>query len=195
MIGLIIGVIIIALICYVIWATAILHKFEIQKTVFPETKIAYITYVGDYSQAYKQTSIVENAIKSAYNVDWSREPCFGIYYDDPSKVEREKCRCIVGKIIPSNFTEEKAPENIKFDVIPKIDPIIQVEYPLRSILSIFAAMSRVYKALNNYCQQNNSQMKSAMLEIYGYKNCEILFAGSPSEGTGLWKEFPKDKNE
>lgn len=188
-------VVLIVLIVYAIWATAIFHKVKVEKTVFPETKIAYVTFVGDYSQAYKQTAIVENVIKSKYNVDWSREPCFGVYYDDPRKVDRNQCRCIVGKIIPDNFTEKKAPENVTFDVIPRIEPIFQIEYPLRSFLSIFAGMSRAYSALNNYTQQNKAEIKTAMLEVYGYKGCEILFAGSPSEGTGLWKEYPKEKNE
>lgn len=195
MIAYIIIALLIALIFYIIWATAIFSKVEIQKTVFPETRIAYVTYVGDYSQAYKQTSVVEQAIKSAYNVDLTREPCFGLYYDNPQKVDKEKCRCIVGKIIPTEFSEKEAPEGVVFDVIPRIDSILHVEYPLRSILSIFAGMSRVYKAISNYTQQNKSEIKTAMLEVYGYKSNKILFAGSTSEASGLWNEFPKEKQE
>lgn len=187
--------IIIALVIYVIWATGALHKVEVQKTIFPETRIAYVTYIGDYSQAYKQTSIVEQAIKEKYNTDWSREPCFGLYYDDPGKTDKEKCRSVVGKFIPDNFSEKEAPAGITFDVIPRIEPILQIEYPLRSILSIFAGMARAYPAINNYTENNNTKIKTAMLEVYGYKSSEILFAGSSNEGTGLWKEFPKDKNE
>ena len=186
------------LVSYLIWATAIFTKVEVRQKTFRETKIAYVTNIGDYSQAYKQTAIVEQKIKEKYGKDWSTQPCFGIYYDKPGEVPKSEMRSVVGKLIPEDFNENIAPEGVYFGVIEEAD-VIQAEYPLRSIFSIFAGIHRVYSALNKYLVRDEPDVQRIVtggaLEIYGYRGNKTLYVLPISVVHGLWADFPKIKND
>lgn len=187
------------LVSYLIWATAIFTKVEVRQTTFPETKIAYVTYFGDYSQSYKQTAIVEQKIKEKYGKDWSTQPCFGLYYDKPGEVPKSEMRSVIGKLIPKDFNENITPEGIYFGVIPEAKDVIQAQYPLRSIFSIFAGIHRVYSAFNKYLVRDEPDVQrivtGAALEIYGYEGNTTLYVLPISSVNGLWTEFPKIKND
>ena len=182
---------------YVVWGSGILHKIELKTVVFPETRVAYVTYIGDYSNAYKESPKIEKIIKEKFNFDLSKQPCFGLYYDDPRMVPPEKRRAVVGKFLPDSFKETEAPDGIIFGSIPRVEKSIQVIYPMKSILGLFVGMYRVYPAFRKYINDNNlnSQQLPAMLEVYGYEGSNVLFSTGVGKAEGVWAGFPKDKNE
>ncbi|KAH0791839.1 GyrI-like domain-containing protein [Histomonas meleagridis] len=193
--GVFLLILLIAVIIYLIWATGILEKIEAKITEFPSMTLAYIPVTGPYKEAYKKTAKVEQIIKEKTNVDLSKQPCFGIYYDNPQTVEPSKCRSIVGKLLPDGFKLETI-EGISYAKIEKKEKSIQVEYPLRSIFGIFAGIYRCYPVLQRThqlkCQGENV---SAAIEIYGWKGNKILFATVVGEAPGVLSEFPKEKAE
>lgn len=186
-----IGIIIFG-IAYLAYDSGLFYKVTAIIKPFEEVQIAYVPYVGPYNQAYRETSKVEEAIKKATNVDLSKSPCVGIYYDDPRKVEKTKCRAIEGKILPKDF-ERKPIDGINYASIPYIEKSIQVQHPLKNFLSIFAGIFKAYPAIHKCETDNNLKVSMAMFEIYGWEGDKILFVAGTGEPSGILAEFPHDK--
>ena len=183
--------ILILLISYLVYETAILTPIIIKKESWPELQISYTTFIGPYKDAYQNVKKVEEFLQKKYNRDFSQDPCFGIYYDNPQKVEANKCRSVIGKILPSNIEPGQEKEGlIRFDKIEAIKDAIVVDYPLRSFLSIITGIIRTYPKLSQYLEKNGGQ-KNAMIELYGYRGKNTTFLTGLNELTGLAHEAPK----
>lgn len=184
---------------YLVWATAIFTKVVPRVLPFEEVNIAYVTFTGDYSEAYKQSAVVEGIVQKELGIDLTQQPCFGIYYDNPQVVERSKCRSIVGKILPKDFKIPESTPGITYDKILRIPESLQIMYPIRSILSFIVGMTRCYKAMDEFIKQPQyvkySQSKSPILEIYGWQGKNVCYLAPFSETEGLMKDYPKPKGQ
>jgi hypothetical protein len=56
---------------------------------------------------------------------------------------------MIGKFILDSF-EARPLDGVRFDSLEKMPDTVQVRYPLRNVLCIFASMMRVYPALTLY---------------------------------------------
>ena len=177
---------IIIFISYLIHQTALLTPIILKKESFPELPIAFITFTGPYQDSYKYVEKVEVFLKNLYGKDFTKEPCFGIYYENPNFFDSALNKFnVVGKILPSNFQlDYNIKGEIRFGIIEEIQEAIVVDYPLRSIFSIIAGMIRVYPKFKNYFEQNGSQ-KNAAIELYKYRGNNITFLIGISELKGL----------
>ncbi|TGK35666.1 GyrI-like domain-containing protein [Leptospira andrefontaineae] len=112
---------------------------------------------------------------------------FGIYKDNPNTVPEEKLRCEVGALfsepiaeIPSGFSLP-----LKYKVIEK-KRYLAADFPLKSFVSIFLGIFKVYPELTKACIEKGCDMNGkASMEIYEpitEKNTKYLF---PLDSSGI----------
>lgn len=135
-------------------------------------KVAYKTHIGDYSEIGKiQDEIYYSLVADGINASRG----FGVYYDNPQEVDKERLRSEGGVIIEKNdysrISELKGKYNIKD--IPKFESVVAT-FPYRNKFSILIGIMRVYPKLNNYLVEQGYSSSPAM-EIYDIENHQIVY--------------------
>ncbi|KAL2091557.1 hypothetical protein ACEWY4_013820 [Coilia grayii] len=86
-----------------------------------------------------------------------KQPCIGVYYDDPKEMPEDKCRYIVGSILSEG--DEKPDEDLLegykkfgFNVIsfPEVDHAVTSAFPNKTPVSCMVGAKRVYPKLAEY---------------------------------------------
>lgn len=101
---------------------------------------------------------------------------FGIYYDDPKKVSKEKLRSEAGCILePANAAIiETLGEKYQVKVFPEGNYLV-AEFPYKNKLSIFVSLAKVYPALNKYAEIHNYNPDGFVMEVYDIPNKKIIY--------------------
>ncbi|TGK06731.1 GyrI-like domain-containing protein [Leptospira semungkisensis] len=93
---------------------------------------------------------------------------FGIYKDNPNTVAEEKLRCEVGALFSEPLTEIPSGFSLplKYRTIER-KKYITVDFPLKSFVSIFVGIYKVYPELTKTCIEKGCDMNGkASMEIY-----------------------------
>ncbi len=117
---------------------------------------------GPYYLVYKKNKgayedlgpLFESMHKFAEDQDIADVRMFGIYYDDPKKVEKNSLRSEVGVILKDkgtfgHFRKKLIRESVLFKRLKKQSYAI-TEFPFRNMLSIFIGIGKAYPALEEY---------------------------------------------
>jgi hypothetical protein len=182
------------LVCIIafLYYSALLTPVTIHRLPSQRLRVAYVLNVGPYTEAYKRHCELERDLAKIRPIDWSKEPCFGVYFDVPTVTEASKCRALVGKVIPDDL-EERELENIRFGYMEPMADTLQVRYPLRSVLCIFAAIYRVYPKITKFWDSEGKDTpRSAMVEFYGLHGQTITFMQGIGQAEGILNEWPAE---
>lgn len=136
--------------------------------------LVYETIKGDYRQS---TAAMDRIYYQLLNEDKIETfKGFGIYYDDPKKVSKEKLRSEAGCILElaDMAKREALAGKYQLKVIPEADYLV-AEFPLKNKMSIFMSIAKVYPALNKYAEQYNYNPDGFVMEIYDIPNKKILY--------------------
>lgn len=93
---------------------------------------------------------------------------FGIYKDNPNTVPEEKLRCEVGALFSQPITEIPSGFSLplKYKVIEK-KRYLTADFPLKSFVSIFLGIFKVYPELTKACIEKGCDMNGKeSIEIY-----------------------------
>ncbi|TGK02723.1 GyrI-like domain-containing protein [Leptospira langatensis] len=93
---------------------------------------------------------------------------FGIYKDNPNTVPEEKLRCEVGALFSEPLTEIPSGFSLplKYRTIER-KKYITADFPLKSFVSIFLGIFKVYPALTKACMDRGCSMEGkSSMEIY-----------------------------
>jgi len=121
-------------------------------------------YVGDYrTTGMHQDSIYKDLISKKLDVTEG----FGIYRDNPEKVQPDKCRFMVGCVLPDKDTVRSGELEREGYIIQRMNVTnsMFVEFPFRTPISVIASVIRVYPALRAYMKKNHYK-EAESLEIY-----------------------------
>lgn len=101
-----------------------------------------------------------------------RFSCIGIFYDDPKKVPGPLCRYAVGSILSEGETkadqellERYKTSGFNLFTFPQVTHVVTTSFPLRTSLSIFLGVRRVYPRLQAYIKERRL-CAHPFLEIY-----------------------------
>lgn len=132
-----------------------------------------VNVTGPYSGIAKDMENVNGQLKA---MGVAGKKGFGIYYDDPKIVPKQKCRSFVGYIIEEkdfNIVSALKPEGLTIDSIPKARSLV-AEFPIRNSFSYMVGPMKVYPALSEY--MNRKGYKSGLaVEIYDIPDRKIRF--------------------
>ncbi|MCH4895203.1 hypothetical protein E0494_00595 [Marinilabiliaceae bacterium JC040] len=137
-------------------------------------KLAYIHMSGDYKNSGKFSNKVYNKLLNEYNIKTFRG--FGLYYDNPKKVEKEKLKSDIGCIIESKDTAKikSINKDLKIMNFPNEEYIV-CEFPFKSSISFIISVLKVYPILNKYCLDNNYSEDTPVMEIWDIPNKKIIY--------------------
>jgi hypothetical protein len=156
-------------------------SITIERLPWERRRIAYTTFVRPYNEAHQKISFVETELPKVHAIDWSKEPGVGIYDDPPGVTKPEDCRSVIGEFIPDSF-EARPLDGVRFGSLENMPDTVQVRYPLRSVLCIFASMMCIYPGLTLYWKErgNTTGLRwSNSTDFMGRTLCSCTELGRP----------------
>ena len=126
--------------------------------------VVYENVTGDYSQAGIVTDKIYNTLLNDEKIETTKG--YGIYYDNPQQVAKEKLRSEMGCIVEDvdSAALARLAEKYQVKTLPQSDFIV-TEFPFKGKLSIFIAIMKVYPALSKFCEEHG-YIDSPIIEIY-----------------------------
>lgn len=174
--------IIIILICAVLGIgllTFLNHTGFFAKVLIEEkTAGPYILVFDEHIGDYRNTAAVQDKIYYSLLNDYKIETYkgFGIYYDDPKKVPKDKLRSKAGCILEqTDYDKIEMLKEKGFKILEMAEAkSVVVEFPFKNPLSILAGIKKVYPRIDKYLQINKYS-KNEMLEIYNIPEKKIIY--------------------
>jgi hypothetical protein len=136
--------------------------------------LVYEKITGDYRQSGVVMDKVYNTLLEKYNTETFKG--FGIYYDNPQKVEKSKLRSEAGCIIEEKDIEKLSdlPASFSTKIFPR-KKYITTEFPYKGKMSVLFSIMKVYPALGKFATENNLNDDGAVMEIYDIPNKKIYY--------------------
>ncbi|MFP4060416.1 MAG: GyrI-like domain-containing protein [Bacteroidales bacterium] len=136
--------------------------------------IVYEEVTGDYKLSGAAMDRVYYSLINDSGIETTKG--FGIYYDNPRKVEKSKLRSEAGCIIEEKDLEKLSnlPENFKTRKLP-VKKYIVTEFPYKGKMSVMFSIMKVYPALNKFSKEKGFNEEGAVIEIYDVPNKKILY--------------------
>jgi hypothetical protein len=136
--------------------------------------LVYETVQGDYRQTAAVMDKIYYSLLNEEQIETFKG--FGIYYDDPKKVDKEKLRseagCILGNADQVNFRELEKKYQLK--TFPQ-KQYLTAQFPWKGKMSVMFSILRVYPALNKYARTRGYDENTPVMEIYDVSNGKILY--------------------
>lgn len=150
------------------------NKVVVHKALQGGETVVYQSLTGDYKQSGSAMDSIYYSLKNDYQIETFKG--FGIFYDNPQKVEKSKLRSEAGCIIEHTDTGRlpKLPENWKTKVLPEKEYLV-AEYPYKGKMSVMASLMKVYPALNKYTKAHKLNTDGAVTEIYDIPAGKIYY--------------------
>lgn len=156
------------------WYYGGFQKIHFQEQEAGGEVLVYEALTGDYKNVGTTIDRIYYNLLKQEDVECFRG--FGIYYDNPQKVEKSKLRSEVGNIL-----EKPTP-----DILDQLKPKYQIktlekqkflvtEFPFKGKLSIFLGVMKVYPALNRYIKKHQLSEDGFVMEIYDVKGKRIIY--------------------
>lgn len=136
--------------------------------------LVYEEMTGDYRQSGVIMDRVYYSLLNDYKIETFKG--FGIYYDNPQKVETSKLRSEVGCIIEESDIHRLNELEGKFKIktYPKGKYIV-AEFPYKGKLSVIFGIMKVYPALNKFVKEKGYDEEGAIMEIYDTPGKKIVY--------------------
>jgi len=101
---------------------------------------------------------------------------FGLYYDNPRKVEKENLRSEAGCVLEEKDFEQLPllKEQYRVRDFP-VREYITAEFPYRGKMSVMFSLMKVYPALNRFADEKGYETDSFVMEIYDVPGGKISY--------------------
>ena len=136
--------------------------------------LIYEEIQGEYNQSAAIMDKIYFALLNEDKIETFKG--FGIYYDNPQKVEKSKLRSEAGCILENKDIDKLPILENKYAIRTFLEKeYIITEFPYKGKPSIFLGIMKVYPALNNFVKLNGFKEDSFVMEIYDIPNNKILY--------------------
>lgn len=173
MVLIIIGIIVILAVIFLSYYGAF-TKIEVGYERQGGETLIYEEIKGDYRQSANSMDKVYYALKNDHGIATTNG--FGIYYDNPQKVETSKLRSEAGCIIPQGveIDNDAISEKFKIKQFPD-ERYIVTSFPYKNKMSVIFSIMRVYPKLREFAEKNGHSLEAPVMEIYDVPNKKILY--------------------
>ena len=136
--------------------------------------LVYVEQTGDYSKSAGPIDKMYYSLLNEEGIETFRG--FGIYYDNPRKVEKNRLRSEVGNILEDPYPAilEKLEGRYNIKTLPEKEYIV-TEFPYRGKLSIMMGIMKVYPAMNRFVKENGFDEDGWVMEIYDIPGKKIVY--------------------
>ena len=164
-------------------------KVNIEEQEVGDFWLLYEKHTGDYKDVGPVIDKIYSKLLGEDGITTSRS--FGLYYDDPKKVEKKNLRSIAGCILDKQ-DEDKIDyllKNYQIKKFPASKSVIVV-FPYKGIPSIFLGVVKVYPKLAEYLAHKKYPPVPVM-EIYDRPNEKIVYLASVNLDKKVFDDFLK----
>jgi hypothetical protein len=143
------------------------RNFSFTSKIFKNSEIYYVDYIGDYQQIYREFEKFKFLMRK-FNLGRHTYSIFGIYYDDPNKVETNKCRAVIGIIKEVNeqkisnkeedFITYLTNNNFKRGMLPDTESIV-AEFKFNNPMSMVVGTQKFYRAIKSSMKSDEFRKK------------------------------------
>lgn len=135
--------------------------------------LVYTKHIGDYNKVAPAMDNVYYDLKDNFHIDTTKG--FGLYYDTPQEVSKEKLRSIVGCIVEGKSITDLNEVSKKYGVKEyPLSKSLVAEFPHKGYISIMLGIFKVYPKLNKYLQEHK-YVEAPILELYDMLNKRIEY--------------------
>ncbi len=168
----VIGVIVVSLLSFLAYMDFFSTPQVVEMAVGPYTYV-YEEYIGPYQNCGPVFMKVDQAIRKE---GVTSTKGIGFYFDDPSKVEPEKCRSFCGSII----SESDLKKNPQLKKVVKVGRLsnkkrVVVKFPIKNRFSFMLGPIKCYPVLAKYITEKGYKKPDEGIEIYDIDAKEIMF--------------------
>ena len=191
-VGAIVGVIIVVIIVFLGYY-GIFAGITVEEKTLDSFWMVYQKHIGEYKDVGPIMDAVYNGLKDDYSIATTRG--FGLYYDDPREVPKEKCRSIVGCIL-ENADAGRADELREKYFVREypVSSVVTAEFPFKGTLSIIIGIFRVYPKLGKYIKEKGYAPRP-MFEIYDTPGKKAIYGMSTNLDVELFSSFLEKQAE
>jgi hypothetical protein len=154
----------------------IFAKVDIVEQEVGDFWLLYEKHAGDYKDVGPVIDKIYSKLLGEDGITTSRS--FGLYYDDPKKVDKKNLRSIAGCILDKQDEDkiDYLQKNYQIKKFPASKSVIVV-FPYKGIPSIFLGVVKVYPKLAEYLAHKKYPPVPVM-EIYDRPNEKIVYLAS-----------------
>ncbi len=151
--------------------------------------LVYEKHVGDYKNVGPIMDKLYYDLKDNYNIETTKG--FGLYYDNPQDVDKDKLRSIVGCIVESKSVKELNILGNKYGVkeFPSSESVV-AEFPYKGKISIILGIFKVYPKLSKYINEHK-YAQTPIMELYDQPNEKIEYISAIDLPKELFDDFLK----
>lgn len=184
--GALIGVIIVIIIAFLGYY-GLFAKITVEEKSLDSFWMVYQKHIGEYKGVGPVMDTIYKGLKDDYSITTTKG--FGVYYDNPREVPKEKCRSIAGCILENSDASRVDELREKYFVreYPASD-IVTTEFPFKGKLSIIIGIFKVYPKLGKYIEEKGYASRP-MFEIYDVPAKKIIYGMSKDLGPELFSSF------
>jgi hypothetical protein len=137
--------------------------------------LAYEKHIGDYKKVAQIMDKMYRDLKKS-GVETTRG--FGMYFDNPRKVEKDKLRSVVGCILDNvdSTTIESLKVKFRLKPYPQSKCVVS-QFPFKGKPSIIMGIFKVYPKLSKHLKKQ-SQREIPIMEIYDVPGKTISYVAS-----------------
>ncbi len=182
----VVGIIIIALLVY-LGSLGMFSKVTITEKQINSFWMVYGKHIGEYKGVGPVMDAIYYDLRNNYSILTTKG--VGLYYDNPQKVPKEKCRSIAGCILEEKDVRRIDELKKKYMVreYPTSNCVVG-EFPFKSKMSIIIGIIKVYPELGKYVDEKEYAM-GPTLEIYDMPKKKTLYAMSTDLEMSLLESF------
>ncbi|MDP8217652.1 MAG: GyrI-like domain-containing protein [Candidatus Theseobacter exili] len=147
-------------------------KIEITEHATGPYLLVYKKHIGDYKNV---GPVMDKIYKDLLNDSVVTTRGFGLYYDNPGEVEKDKLRSIVGCILEEKDRNKIDNLKDKYTIteFPVSNSVIS-QFPFKGKPSIFLGIFKIYPPLSDYLKEHN-YAQGPIMEIYNVPAGKILY--------------------
>ena len=185
-VGVIVGVIIVIFIVFLGYY-GLFTKITVEEKSLDSFWMVYQKHIGEYKGVGPIMDAIYNDLKDNHSISTTRG--FGIYYDNPREVPKEKCRSIAGCILENVDVSKLGELKEKYFVREyPASNIVTAEFPFKGTMSIFMGIFKVYPKLGKYIKEKGYEYHP-MFEIYDVPGRKTIYGMSKDLDAGLFDSF------
>ncbi|MBU1121458.1 MAG: GyrI-like domain-containing protein [Candidatus Omnitrophota bacterium] len=174
----VISIVLVVLIGGFLFYQGIFSPVKLREQVVGGYWLVYQGHIGPYE---KVGPVIKKICQSLSDDKVETKVSFGLYYDNPAKVEKSKLKSEVGAILDEKYYDRIDDLRSKYNIkqIKKRNSLV-AEFPIRNNLSYMIGHMKVYPAMEKYCKEKNIDIESITngfgLEIYDMKNKKTTYS-------------------
>lgn len=136
--------------------------------------LVYKECKGDYKQVSKEMNTVYYSLLNDYKLETTKG--FGIYFDNPKKINKNELRSEMGCIVEKGDTARLS--SLGAELMVKTLPVekyLVVEFPYKGMMSVLVGIMKVYPAINKYLKDKGYGEDGFVMEIYDIPNKKVEY--------------------